>query len=330
MRISIIIPVYNSEEFLKKCLLSISRQTYTDFDCILVDDGSSDGSGRICDEWSKRDGRFRVIHQTNKGVSQARNIGLSLCNTQWVTFIDSDDWLNDNFLNLMVEAIYKYPLAKVIISSSWTHYSNRVSHSCVLDNSGCFGFENQFDNAINELLIKYKIMAPWGKLYNMSIINKHNLKFPADISFGEDLIFNIAYFSHIDSFVNVKDAIYNYIVRDGSLSKKLRDFWNINYSQWIKLFSLFQSKNIKSQLIDKTIFGRLWGIIEESMFKSKDLEYTFRNEYKYIRSILNIPEIKDKRFQNCDYKCCSWIKYIIINRHALLFVLINRYIIYRR
>ena len=327
MRISIIIPVYNSEAFLKNCLLSICHQTYSDFDCILVNDGSSDRSGQICDEWSKLDSRFRVIHQTNKGVSQARNTALSQCNTQWITFVDSDDWLNEDYLAFMVNETSKHPDAEIIISSSLTHYGDKISEHCLMRNAGCHKFDNQSQHVINELLEKYKIMAPWGKLYKKSIIDRYNVQFPADVSYGEDLIFNITYFSCIECFAIAKSAIYNYIVRDGSLSKKVKDTWKTNYPQWVKLFDLFQAKNIDSAIINETLFKMLWDSITESIFNSKYLGLSFKEEYKYIKSILSMPEIDDKRFRTCDSNCSEWIKYIIMNRYSLVFAFINHFLI---
>ena len=327
MQISIIIPVYNSEEFLERCLMSVCRQTYTDFECILVDDGSSDRSGKICDEWSARDSRFCVVHQANKGVSEARNVGLTLCNAKWVAFIDSDDWINDDFIKLMVDEIKNYPEAEVVVSSSLTHYSDRVSRECVMENSGCYSFDNENHIVVNELLAKYKIMAPWGKFYRTSVIKSHNIQFPADISYGEDLIFNVAYFSHINVFAVAKAAIYNYTVRDGSLSKKVNDSWSINYPQWLRIFNWLQLKNIESKTVTKTVFARLWSIIVESLFTSKGMGSSLINEYKYVKSILAISEINDIRFLECDYNCSSWIKYIVTHRHPLMFVFINRFII---
>ena len=327
MRISIIIPVYNSEAFLGSCLSSIYHQTYPDFDCILVDDGSTDKSGEICDEWCELDSRFRVIHQTNKGVSQARNAALAQCDTQWVTFVDSDDWLNEDYLALMVEETSKHPNVDIIISSCLTHYGDNISEYCVMHNSGCHKFGCQSQDVINELLVKYKIMAPWGKLYKKSIIDRYNILFPADISYGEDLIFNIAYFSCIEYFAIAQTAIYNYIVRDGSLSKKVKDTWKTNYPQWVKLFDLLRAKNIESPIINETIFKRLWYSIEESIFKSRHLGLSFKDEYKYIKSILSIPEIDDRRFKTCDCNCSAWIKYIIMNRQSLAFALINHFLI---
>ena len=104
--ISIIIPVYNVSQYLDECLKSVSAQTYTDWECILIDDGSTDNSGDICDRWCVKDPRFRVIHQANAGVSAARNKGIDLAQGDYITFIDSDDWVDDDYLDLLHASLH--------------------------------------------------------------------------------------------------------------------------------------------------------------------------------------------------------------------------------
>ena len=97
-KISVIIPVYNTEKFLHRCIDSILTQTYTDFELLLIDDGSKDSSGSICDEYAEKDSRVRVFHKENGGVSSARNLGLDNAWGEWITFVDSDDYIEENFL----------------------------------------------------------------------------------------------------------------------------------------------------------------------------------------------------------------------------------------
>ncbi|MDR0422523.1 MAG: glycosyltransferase, partial [Proteiniphilum sp.] len=101
--ISVIVPVYNVEKYLRKCLESILAQTYTSFELLLVNDGSTDGSGQICDEYAQKDSRVQVFHQENKGVSRARNLGLERAKGKWVAFIDSDDWVDSTYLEHLLE-----------------------------------------------------------------------------------------------------------------------------------------------------------------------------------------------------------------------------------
>ena len=97
--ISVIVPVYNTEKYLHRCVDSILAQTFTDFELLLIDDGSTDSSGAICDEYAQKDSRVRVFHKENGGVSSARNLGLDKAKGKWVTFVDSDDWIKESFLN---------------------------------------------------------------------------------------------------------------------------------------------------------------------------------------------------------------------------------------
>ena len=106
--VSIIVPVYNVEKYINRCIDSILAQTFTDWECILVVDGSPDKSGEICDEYSARDSRIRVIHKPNGGVSSARNVGINLATGEWITFVDSDDFIDADSLFSMVELTKHY------------------------------------------------------------------------------------------------------------------------------------------------------------------------------------------------------------------------------
>ena len=97
-KISVIVPVYNTEKYLNRCIDSILAQTFTDFELLLIDDGSTDCSGKICDEYAAKDSRVRVFHKENGGVSSARNMGLDNAQGEWITFVDSDDWVHEDFL----------------------------------------------------------------------------------------------------------------------------------------------------------------------------------------------------------------------------------------
>lgn len=123
-KISIIIPVYNAERFLRRCLDSVLNQSYSNWECIIVDDGSKDSSFAICDEYVKTDSRFKVIHKENGGVSEARNIGLSQLSGEWVTFVDSDDELTLDALKYFTEGMERYPKASVLRRWTQNRHSN--------------------------------------------------------------------------------------------------------------------------------------------------------------------------------------------------------------
>ena len=120
--ISIIVPVYNVEEYLNRCLNSIESQTFSDFECVLVDDGSTDSSGQLCDEWEKKDERFVCFHKANGGLSDARNAGISKSNGKYVTFVDSDDWIYADYLEVLYQGIEEF--GADIVSSQLIRFSN--------------------------------------------------------------------------------------------------------------------------------------------------------------------------------------------------------------
>ena len=123
--ISVVVPVYNTEDYLKRCIDSIIRQTYKNFDLILIDDGSTDGSGQICDEYAIKDSRIHVIHQKNRGLSAARNAGLDWItlnsSSKWVSFVDSDDWIHHRFLEILYKAVRQDRTFISLCNALWTN-----------------------------------------------------------------------------------------------------------------------------------------------------------------------------------------------------------------
>ena len=124
--ISIIIPVYNVSQYLNECIQSVVNQSYNDFECILIDDGSSDGSEIICDQWEQKDSRIKVIHQPNQGGATARNRGITEALGEYIAFIDSDDWIDSDYLYQLVQPIEKYNV-DLVVCGLQQHYSDGTS-----------------------------------------------------------------------------------------------------------------------------------------------------------------------------------------------------------
>lgn len=231
-QISIIVPVYNAERYLSRCIDSILGQSFKDFELLLVDDGSKDGSGAICDvyaekakseEVSGKSVSIRVIHKENGGPASARNMGLENAKGEWICFVDSDDCLCDGLLEHFMATTRKADL---------TYYSFRyideINHQECIEH-----FDNTFltDKAAIEAYIqpiRYRsyqsciVDVPWGKFYRNDIIKEHQLRFPEDIDFKEDEIFNYRYLKYVQS-LEVCDYIgYNYFILSNSLAR--RDF----------------------------------------------------------------------------------------------------------
>ena len=194
MKISVIIPIYNSVSFLEECLCSIKKQTFNDWECILVDDGSDDGSGEMCDEWVKKDSHFRVIHKENGGVSKARNVGLAEANGEYVLFVDSDDFVRKDYVTMLMRPLEKYPFDMVLSGLSYYRGSQDVRDVESLTNHD---WELEDHDQLLSLLQQPLITSPVAKLYKKSVISRYNLQFDEDMSLGEDRDFNIEYISKI-------------------------------------------------------------------------------------------------------------------------------------
>lgn len=129
MKLSIIIPVYRTQDTLERCLESILQQSFTDYEMILVDDGSDDGSPQLCDEYARKDARIRVIHKENGGLSDARNAGIRKARGEYITFVDSDDTMVDNTLGNLIQEIGKHPHVDILEYSVSERYGNRKRQS---------------------------------------------------------------------------------------------------------------------------------------------------------------------------------------------------------
>ena len=215
-KISIIIPVYNTEKLLPLCIDSILSQSYSDFELLLVNDGSIDNSGNICDEYAEKDSRIRVFHQENKGVSRARNVGLSNAKGEWIFFCDSDDYLssNDGLFNL-----HKYFDRNI----SLIQFSHSNVKNGIIQSSNNQKKENQILTKLD--FIRYGSFKKelWKQLFKRSIIEKHNLRFLENISYAEDWEFVIKYVQYVDSVVVSPNIIYNHVYHHSSLMARIYD-----------------------------------------------------------------------------------------------------------
>ena len=216
--ISIIIPVYNSEKYLSKCLNSVILQTWNNIEIVLVDDGSQDGSSEICDEYAKQDKRIIVIHKENGGVSSARNRGIEVCTGDYILFVDSDDFLSEDY----IESFFKYGDINntIVIEGCTVHENNKTRYYRIIEKQ--YG-KADFSNAIsdNEL---FKHGSPYGKLYISSIIKENNIRFIESIHNYEDLLFFLEYLEYIDIIKLSSDVGYHYNVFNGVLHSRINDF----------------------------------------------------------------------------------------------------------
>ncbi len=213
--VSIIVPVYNAEETLRRCIESVLNQGFTDFELLLVDDGSTDSSAGICREYENGDRRARVIRKENTGVSDTRNLGLSEARGTFVQFLDSDDWITPDATSLMVRAA-RDSGADMVIADFYRVIGDRVAHKGDIEKDGLLSLE-EFAGFMMENPADFYYGVLWNKLFKREIIAQHGLSMDKTISWCEDFMFNLEYLRHVKTVYALRVPVYYYVKTKGSL-----------------------------------------------------------------------------------------------------------------
>lgn len=305
-KISVIVPVYKAENYLHKCIDSIVNQKYPNFELILVDDGSPDNSGKICDGYAQKDTRIKVIHKKNEGVSIARNTGIDESSSDLICFIDSDDWVEDNYLSTFIEL---YQPNTLVSQGILYDYMNNPDK-----NELFFDYDKISFNTTDELKIeKYNILengCPYGKIYDKEIINKYHIRFHKDISTHEDHLFVWQYMKYIEK-ISLSDNVSYHYMKYGteSLSSKfhpseelilvadllrkeldqIKVCYNLkNINRYINLISSLYIKDVYINAIYNCNDRNYKEIINEIKLKVDFISDEYVIHYKLYRLIYNL------------------------------------------
>ena len=226
--VSIIVPIYNAEQYLRRCVDSILNQEYTDYELLLVNDGSTDASGDICEEYGDRDPRVIVIQKENTGVSDSRNRALERARGKYLQFLDSDDWITPDATRLFVRAAEEYG-CDMVISDFYRVVGERLSPKGDIEKEGVLTRE-EFAAHMMENPADFYYGVLWNKLYRRDIVEEHKLRMDTDISWCEDFMFNLEYIRYAKVFYALHAPIYYYVKRKGSLASQ-----GINISKTVKM-----------------------------------------------------------------------------------------------
>lgn len=224
--LSIVIPVYNVEKYLEKCLLSITEQLTTEIELILINDGSQDNSDNICKKFSLNDIRIKYINKKNEGCSKTRNLGINLAKGKYIWFIDSDDFIEEYCIKQILNELKKTEI-DILIFGYKRIEKNKVYKVIPKKIKEKFEIYNQ----------KEIFNSPCNKLYKTDLIKKENIFFPEDSHMGEDMVFNFKCFCLANKLEIIEKSYYNYIETEGatsSLSKKIEIFYS--FDDIIKFF----------------------------------------------------------------------------------------------
>ena len=216
--VSIVVSVYNVEAYLPKCLESVSRQTYDNLDIIIIDDGSTDGSGALCDAFAAKDARARVFHQENHGISAVRNRGQQEAFGDYLIFVDGDDYFHDEYVRLLYEAINKdghqYPMA---VCGYTRVYGEEGDITTSTDPVYTVRNRDELIKGFFDFSIYWSLSSNWDKMYRKSCLD---IPFQKDYPICEDMESNLhAIFSKVDHAIFVSNILYFYRIREGQLTK---------------------------------------------------------------------------------------------------------------
>lgn len=283
--ITIIVPAYNVEKYLKKCLESIINQTYKNLEIILVDDGSTDNSGRICDEYAEKDDRIIVIHQENAGVSSARNKGIEIAKGEYIGFVDGDDYIEEN----MYEVLYKNLIQFDVDISMCNYYivkNNQKSfHKHDIKKGILINDKKEFLELLN---LNYYRGFLWNKLFKTKMLKQIRLK--EDIYVCEDLLLIVQIFNNCERYYFDNNCYYNYVIRENSAIRgkiDSRKFTVLNaYREITGILREYEDIKIKYEFV---FFKWENDLIKQSKCKNEDLKkemkllYTKVMKSHYIR-----------------------------------------------
>ena len=213
--VSIIVPVYNAEKTIDRCVSSILNQSYKDFELLLMNDGSTDRSGSLCDAYEERDSRVHVLHKENTGVSDTRNQGIAMARGEYLQFADSDDWLAPDAVAGFVRAATEHQ-CDMVIADFYRVIGERVAQKGDIEKDGVM---DRTEYAVNMMQrpadFYYGVL--WNKFYKRSIIEKHQIRMDSSVSWCEDFMFNMEYVRHARTIYAMKVPVYYYVKTKGSL-----------------------------------------------------------------------------------------------------------------
>lgn len=214
--VSIIVPIYNAEQSLPRCINSICTQIYQNLEIILVDDGSTDNSLMVCRQFAYRDARIHVLSQPNSGVSAARNNAIEAATGKYIQFVDSDDWIDEHMTFLLVQRAEREQ-ADLIISHYCRVDGDKTSIHGFLKTSSCMDrIEFATQLICNPASFYYGVM--WNKLYRRDIIHRHRIYCHEQLSWCEDFLFNLTYILRANRICAVRTPLYYYVKNDKSLT----------------------------------------------------------------------------------------------------------------
>lgn len=272
-KISVIVPVYNVEKYLRRCIDSILGQTFTDFELLLIDDGSTDNSGKICDEYAEKDNRIRVFHKENGGVSSTRQLGIKEAQGKFSIHVDSDDWIEKDMLEIMYKEAVE--TRSEIISVDYYQNEQYIAEQYPLTNW-----------QIIDSMLNGKIRGVmWNKLVKHSLYVNHQICFPYNINFCEDVYVCTLLFLNANEINHISKAFYHYMDNPQSITRRLTKeivLQRINFV--LEISKVLSQKGISLGCLFWHKFDLKWFMFDSFLFSFEEYSQYFNeifSQYSY-------------------------------------------------
>lgn len=304
LKLSVIMPIYNVVEHLERSLESILKQNYSNYEIILVNDGSTDNSGEICEDYRSMHSHIKIIHQKNQGSGVARNAGMDIAKGKYLYFCDPDDYLNKCFF----EAIDKYTKnePEIIIFSYWDVYEGKYGlkqKELVEIESDYLMSKIEFQENFADLFSKNMLYTLWNKVYNKEFLTDHQIRF-SDAAMGQDTRFNLEVYPYVSKVQLVKEPYYNYVKgRSDSSTTKHRENRTDLQLEEVKLLEDALKK--LDQKEDDLIKNIKRNILLENSHRIAESELSKKRKIELIDRILNKEEFKEIIFDKKETKSFS-------------------------
>ena len=277
--VSVIIPIYNSDQYIGRCLDSVLKQTYKDLEVILVDDGSVDDSGKICDDYAVRESRVKVFHQKNSGASIARKNGIGYAKGELLTFVDSDDIVENDYIERLFNAMQKFRV-EIVACDQIKHVEGtdvvveKDKESILLD-----------EKELHDRFFKYQFWGFWGKIYHKSVFK--DVYFPS-YTINEDYVVMAQLFDRYKQIAYVPMGLYHYMIHGGSLSHQ----------------------NLSPRMFDE-FYNKLW---VANFYKRGNPQYVKQAEAQLTETCIKlIGAIKDEEYRNVKREMRQYLRSQIFN-----------------
>lgn len=320
--ISVIIPIYKVKiDYLRKCLDSIISQDLSFFYVYLIDDGSPDNCGTICDEYVKKSDKFKVIHQKNQGVSVARNVGIKESNSEWITFIDPDDWIENDWAEVLLNAV-ETANADIIMFDYYQEFASKQTSQFFMPASGYLNEEylkaikiapfNQF--IINGKHKEYETNVIWNKIYRANLIKNNNIWFDSEARKGQDVIFNAEILQITSRIYYIHKPLYHYRYLQESITNRynpnVRFYNEIAFKHYERIIEKYSLPNCYKEAFYARVLTRLYSCMRLFYFHKQNAM-----SFASIKSELN--QILDSYPYNIalkaiDYSCLTYSEKLFV------------------